>query len=91
MKLECRIGPIVPVISIASGLIDTETSENTSEEGWRSLCAATPLRLAGKLEETAEMAYFLLSARPGFVTGQPVVAAVSGVRARDIKSSMRMF
>jgi len=68
-------GPTVRVNCIAPGFIDTEMTENASEEGRRILHAATPLGRTGKPEEIAEMAYFLLSDRSSFTTGQTVVAS----------------
>ena len=67
-------GPTVRVNCIAPGFIETEMTENTSEEGRRLLYDATPLGRFGRPEEIAEMAYFLLSDSSSFTTGQTIVA-----------------
>ena len=67
-------GPAVRVNCIAPGFIETEMTENASEEGRRLLCDATPLNRFGRPEEIAEMAYFLLSDSSSYTTGQTIVA-----------------
>ena len=68
-------GPTIRVNCIAPGFIDTEMTENASEGSRRILHEATPLGRTGRPEEIAEMAYFLLSVRSSFTTGQTMVAS----------------
>ena len=69
------LGPDIRVNCIAPGFIETEMTENASEEGRRKLRDLTPLGRFGQPEEIAEMAYFLLSDRSSFTTGQTIVAS----------------
>lgn len=67
--------PNVRVNCIAPGFIETDMTANASEAGRKLLREATPLARLGKPEEIAEMAYFLLSDRSSYTTGQTVVAS----------------
>ncbi|HUU72441.1 MAG TPA: 3-oxoacyl-ACP reductase family protein [Burkholderiales bacterium] len=67
--------PNVRVNCIAPGFIETDMTANASEAGRKLLRDATPLARLGKPEEIAEMAYFLLSDRSSYTTGQTVVAS----------------
>jgi 3-oxoacyl-[acyl-carrier protein] reductase len=69
------LGPTIRVNCIAPGFIETEMTENASEEGRRILRDQTPLDRMGQPEEIAEMAYFLLSDRSSYTTGQTIVAS----------------
>ena len=69
------LAPTVRVNCIAPGFIETDMTANASEEGRKIIRDVTPLRRFGQPEEIAEMAYFLLSDRSSYTTGQTVVAS----------------
>ena len=54
-------GPNVRVNGVAPGWIDTEMTEDVSEDARRRLIEATPLKRVGKTSEISELVYFLLS------------------------------
>lgn len=67
--------PKVRVNCIAPGFIETDMTANASEEGKKIISDATMLGRLGKPEEIAEMAYFLLSDRSSYTTGQTILAS----------------
>lgn len=67
--------PKVRVNCVAPGFIETEMTENASEEGRQKLYDQTPLARFGRPEEIAEMAYFLLSDRSSYTTGQTIMSS----------------
>ena len=67
--------PDVRVNCIAPGFIETDMTANASDEGRKILRDATPMARFGQPEEIAEMAYFLLSDRSSYTTGQTLVAS----------------
>jgi 3-oxoacyl-[acyl-carrier protein] reductase len=68
-------GPDIRVNSIAPGLIDTDMTSDMNEEMRQRIIDATPMRRTGTPEDIAELCYFLLSDRAGFITGQTYVAS----------------
>ena len=68
-------GPNVRVNGVAPGWIDTEMTEDVSEDARRRLIEATPLKRVGKTSEISELVYFLLSDKSSFTTGQTHVAS----------------
>ena len=68
-------GPNVRVNGVAPGWIDTEMTEDMSEDARRRLIEATPLKRVGKTSEISELVYFLLSDKSSFTTGQTHVAS----------------
>ncbi len=69
------LAPKIRVNCIAPGFIETDMTENATEEGRQKIYDATPLGRFGQPEEIAEMTYFLLSDRSSYTTGQTVVAS----------------
>ena len=75
--LAKELGPAgIRVNAIACGLIDTGMNDFLSEDEYAELVAQITLKRAGKTDEVAEAAEFLLGA--GYVTGQ-VVALDGGM------------
>ncbi|HIM71527.1 MAG TPA: SDR family oxidoreductase [Alphaproteobacteria bacterium] len=68
-------GPHVRVNGVAPGWIDTEMTEDVSEDVRRRLIEATPLKRVGKTAEIGELVHFLLSDKSSFTTGQTHVAS----------------
>ena len=68
-------GPHVRVNGVAPGWIDTEMTEDVSEDARRRLIDATPLKRVGKTAEIAELVHFLLSDKSSFTTGQTHVSS----------------
>jgi 3-oxoacyl-[acyl-carrier protein] reductase len=67
--------PHVRVNCIAPGLIDTDMPAASLDQASRQrMIDATPLQRIGTPEEMAELAWFLLSERSSFTTGQVYVA-----------------
>jgi len=68
-------GPTIRVNCIAPGLIDTDMTSGMSDEMRSRIVEATPARRMGTPEDIAELAYFLLSDKASFITGQTYVAS----------------
>jgi len=68
-------GPHVRVNGVAPGWIDTEMTEDVSEDVRRRLIEATPLKRVGETAEIGELVHFLLSDKSSFTTGQTHVAS----------------
>ena len=68
-------GPHVRVNGVAPGWIDTEMTEDVSDDVRRRLIEATPLKRVGKTAEIGELVHFLLSDKSSFTTGQTHVAS----------------
>ena len=68
-------GPDIRVNCIAPGLIETDMTSGMSEEMRQRIIESTPMRRTGTPEDIAELCYFLLSDRAGFITGQTYVAS----------------
>ena len=67
--------PAIRINTIAPGLIDTDMPAASLDEATRQrMIDATPLKRIGTPEEMAELAWFLLSERSSFTTGQVYVA-----------------
>jgi len=65
----------VRVNAIAAGVISTPRAETISEELRRQITADIPLGREGTPEEIANLAYFLLSDKATYVTGEVIIAA----------------
>lgn len=68
-------GPEIRVNSIAPGLIDTDMTSDMTDEMRSRIINATPARRIGTPDDISELAYFLLSDRASFITGQTYVAS----------------
>jgi len=68
-------GPTIRVNCIAPGLIDTDMTSDMNDETRERIINATPARRIGTPDDIAELTYFLLSDRAGFITGQTHVAS----------------
>lgn len=68
-------GPAIRVNCIAPGLIDTDMTSGMDEETRCRIIESTPVRRMGTPEDIAELAYFLLSDKASFITGQTYVAS----------------
>ncbi len=67
--------PHVRVNCIAPGLIATDMAAEANPAAVDRMIAGTPLKRLGRPEEIAELAYFLLSERSSFTSGQTYVAS----------------
>ena len=72
------LAPHVRINCIAPGLVETEMAAGQPPERKQAIIEATPLGRFGRPEEIANVAYFLLSDKSSFTTGQTV--AVTGGR-----------
>ena len=72
------LAPHVRINCIAPGLVETEMAAGQPPERKQAIIDATPLGRLGRPEEIANVAYFLLSDKSSFTTGQTI--AVSGGR-----------
>ncbi len=68
-------GPSIRVNCIAPGLIDTDMTSGMSDDMRARITEATPARRTGTPEDIAELAWFLLSDKASFMTGQTCVAS----------------
>lgn len=65
----------IRVNTVAPGLIATEILDGVAQQDLQELIGATPIPRIGKAEEIAELAFFLLSDKSSFITGQTIVAS----------------
>lgn len=68
-------GPKIRVNCVAPGLIDTDMTSGMSDEMRARVIENTPVRRTGVPEDIAELTYFLLSDKAGFISGQTYVAS----------------
>ena len=68
-------GPKIRVNCVAPGLIETDMTAGMSDEMRERITQATPVRRTGQPDDIAELTYFLLSDKAGFITGQTYVAS----------------
>ncbi len=68
-------GPHVRVNGIAPGWIETDMTDNASEEARARLVAATPLKRTGAPDDIADAVNFFLSSEARFITGQTIAAS----------------
>lgn len=78
---NCSYGfaPHVRINAIAPGLVETDMGTSIAPDRREVMIQETPLKRIGQPEEIAELAFFLLSERSSYTTGQTYVA--SGGRA----------
>ncbi|MFC3227708.1 SDR family NAD(P)-dependent oxidoreductase, partial [Marinibaculum pumilum] len=68
-------GPTIRVNGVAPGLIDTDMTGDMSAEVRQRIVDSTPAARTGTPADIAELTYFLLSDKAGFITGQTYVAS----------------
>ncbi len=68
-------GPRIRVNCVAPGLIDTDMTSGMSDEMRARIIDMTPVRRIGRPDDIAELTYYLLSDKAGFISGQTYVAS----------------
>lgn len=72
--LAKELGPrAIRVNSVAPGYLDTEMTQNFSEQQRKRIIRRTPLGRLGRVEDVVALVEFLLSSKAEFITGQTLV------------------